>query len=137
MLLQVTALCVTAQKQLAFGKGLSDTEEPDLWCHSLDGNLEQWVDVSEPAPERIKKATRMAATEKVYCFNQQASTWWELNRDAFCALPASVFKLQWPQVQALASLMGRTPDASITLTDGSILVATEAGECEVSTCQLQ
>ena len=26
--------------QLVLCKGLSDTEEPDLWAHSLDGNLQ-------------------------------------------------------------------------------------------------
>jgi uncharacterized protein YaeQ len=137
MVVRILAFSLNAREQLTFCKGLSDTEEPDIWRHSLDGTLELWIDVGEPAPERIKKATRIATEVKVYCFNHKASTWWELNREAFAALPASVIQFQWPEIQALAKLMDRTLDASITITDGAIYVATESGECELATSQLQ
>ena len=138
MMVRVVAFCLNAQEGLSFCKGLSDSDEPDLWCHSLDGKLELWVDVGEPAPERIKKAARLASAVKVYCFNHKASTWWELNRVAFAALPnATIYQLQWPDVQALAGLMGRSLDASVTITDGTVYVASEAGECELATSQLQ
>lgn len=137
MMVRILAFSLNAREQLTFCKGLSDTEEPDIWRHSLDGTLELWIDVGEPAPERIKKATRLAAEVKVYCFNHKASTWWELNRKAFAALPASVIQFQWPEIQALAKLMDRTLDASVTIIDGAIYVATESGECELATSQLQ
>lgn len=132
MLARVLAYCFNAHDQLLFCKGLSDTGEPDLWLHSLDGNLELWIDVGEPAVDRIKKATRVAAEVKVYCFNSKADTWWELNSGALGALSASIFQFQWHEIQALAKLVGRTMDASVTISDGSAYVATGQGECEVS-----
>jgi len=137
MMVRVLAFCLNARERLVFCKGLSDSEEPDLWCHGLDGQLALWIDVGEPAPERIKKATRLAGEVRVYCFNHKADTWWAINGEAFAALSASVFQLPWPQVQALAGLMGRTLDASVTISDGAVYVTCEAGECEVTTCQLQ
>ncbi len=136
-MVRVMAFCFNARDQLVFCKGLSDTEEPDLWMHSLDGNLELWIDVGEPAIDRIKKATRVASEVKVYCFNSKASTWWELNSGSLTALSASIFQFQWNEIQALANMVNRTMDASITISEGSAYVATEQGECQVSLRLLQ
>jgi len=137
MVVRMLAFCFNAQDRLVLCKGLSDTEEPDLWQHSLDGNLELWIDVGEPTHDRIKKATRMAPTVKVYCFNNKANTWWELNRANLAGLSAKVLQFQWDEIQTLASKVARTMDISVTITDGSAYVATEQGECEVSLQQLQ
>ena len=137
MMVRVMAFCFNAQEQLVFCKGLSDTEEPDIWMHSLDGSLELWIEVGEPAVERIKKATRVASQVKIYCFNNKASTWWELNHSDIAGLSASIFQFQWHEIQALANKVERTMDVSITITDNSAYVATEQGECEVSLQQLQ
>lgn len=137
MMVRVMAFCFNAQDQLVFCKGLSDTEEPDLWLHSLDGNLELWIDVGEPATDRIKKATRVASAVKVYCFNNKASTWWELNRSSLAGLSVSIFQFQWNEIQTLAKMVDRTMDISITISDSSAYIATEEGECEVSLRLLQ
>jgi len=131
MMVRVMAFCFNASDQLVFCKGLSDTEEPDLWLHSLDGNLELWIEVGEPAIDRIKKATRVASEVKVYCFNSKASTWWELNSASLSALSAKIFQFQWNEIQALANMVNRSMDASVTISEGSAYVATEQGECEV------
>ena len=137
MMVRVMAFCFNAQEQLVFCKGLSDTEEPDLWMHSLDGNLELWIDVGEPAFDRIKKATRVASAVKVYCFNNKANTWLELNRSGLNGLSASIFQFQWGEIKELANKVERTMDISITISDNSAYVATEQGECEVSLQQVQ
>ena len=74
---------------------------------------------------------------KVYCFNSKASTWWDLNREGLSTLPVSILQLQWDEIQALAKLVNRTMDATLTVTSGSVYVATELGECEVAVLQLQ
>jgi len=40
-------------------------DEPDIWARSLDDQLLLWIDVGEPAPDRIKKASRIAKEVKV------------------------------------------------------------------------
>ncbi len=137
MMARVMAFCFNAQDQLVFCKGLSDTEEADLWKHSLDGNLDLWIDVGEPAVDRVKKASRLASSTIVYCFNNKANTWWELNRDSLGELSASVYQFQWGQIQTLANMVERTMDISITITAQSAYIATEQGECEVSLQKLQ
>lgn len=137
MMIRVLAFCFNSHTQLTFCKGLSDTEEPDLWKHSLDGNLELWIDVGEPESERIKKATRLATAVKVYTFNSKASTWWELNQSDLANLSASIYQFQWEQVKALASMVERTMDISVTISEEAAYVAAKQGEIELPMTTLQ
>jgi uncharacterized protein YaeQ len=112
-------------------------DEPDLWVRGPDDRIALWVDVGEPAVDRIKKATRLCPVVKVYSFNSKSDVWWRQGRAAFGALPVSIFRFQWQDVQALAGLVQRTMAVSIMITGDSAYIATEAGECEVSWVTLQ
>jgi len=132
MMVRMLAFCINAEESLLFTKGLSTMEEPDLWVHTADGRIDLWIDIGEPAPERIKKATRIAQTVKVYSFNSKSNVWWMQEQASFASLAAAVFQFNWPHIQALAALMQRTMDISVTITGESAFVAAEQGECEVS-----
>jgi uncharacterized protein YaeQ len=137
MMVRMLAFCINAQDNLTFTKGLSSTEEPDLWSRTLDGILELWIDVGEPAPERIKKATRLAQQVKVYCFNKKSDTWWSQGRGSIKDLNASVFQFSIEEIKALASIVERTMDLSVTITEDSAYIAAKNGECEVNWSLLQ
>ncbi|MER2513447.1 MAG: YaeQ family protein [Nitrosomonas ureae] len=131
MMTRMLAFCINAQESLSLTKGLSTVEEPDLWAHSPDGRIALWIDIGEPAPERIKKATRLAEMVKVYSFNSKSNIWWIQEQAKFNALTASIFQFQWCNIQALAKLAQRTMDISVTISEQSAYVATESGECEI------
>ena len=54
MMARVLAYCIDAHEQLEFTKGISATDEPDLWQHTLDGQLCLWIEIGEPSFDRIK-----------------------------------------------------------------------------------
>ncbi|UJP05784.1 MAG: YaeQ family protein [Nitrosomonas sp.] len=137
MMVRMLAFCINAQESLAFTKGLSTAEEPDLWAHTPDGRIALWIDAGEPAPDRIKKAVRIAETVKVYSFNAKSTVWWLQEQAKFNPLAAAIFQFQWPDIQALAKLVQRTMDISVTITGESAYVAAESGECEVNWITLQ
>lgn len=137
MVVRVLAFCLNIREQLVLCKGLSDTEEPDIWAHSLDGNLELWIDVGEPSAERIKKVSRIAKEVRIYCFNSKAPTWWQQNEKQLSNLAVNIHQFQWDQVQALASIIDRGVDLSVTISGDSLYVASELGECELILQPLQ
>ena len=137
MMVRVLAFCINAQEQLAFTKGLCAVDEPDIWVRTLDDQITLWIDVGEPAVDRIKKAARLSPAVKVYSFNSKSDVWWDQGRAKFNELTVSIFQFQWERIQALAALVQRTMDLSITITGDSAYVATESGECEVSWVPLQ
>ena len=137
MMVRVLAFCINAQEFLTFTKGLSEVDEPDIWARTLDGNISLWIDVGEPSVDRIKKASSLASTVRVYSFNSKSDVWWNKEQEKFRKLAVSIFQFQWESVQALARLVERTMALSITIADDSAYVATEQGECEVPWLELQ
>jgi uncharacterized protein YaeQ len=137
MMVRVLAFCINAQEQLAFTKGLCAVDEPDIWARTLDDQIALWIDVGEPSVDRIKKATRLSPVVKVYSFNSKSDVWWEQGRARFSELRVSVFRFQRESIQALAALLQRTMDLSVTITGDSAYVAAESGECEVFWVPLQ
>jgi uncharacterized protein YaeQ len=132
MVARILAYCLNAQDNLIFCKGLSDADEADLWARNLNDAIELWIDVGEPAAERIKKASRLAKAVKVYSFNSKSDTWWTQGQEEFTQLKAQWFQFPWPQVQALAATVNKTMDWSMTISENSIFVSTENGDVEVS-----
>jgi uncharacterized protein YaeQ len=137
MMARVLAYCLNVQEFLVFTKGLSAVEEPDIWARTLDDRLALWIDVGEPAVDRIRKATRLAAMVKVYSFNAKSDTWWAQGQAKFKELPVAVYQLQWAGIQALAALAQRTMELAVTITGDTAYVATPSGECAVSWLTLQ
>lgn len=137
MMVRVLAFCLNTREQLVFCKGISDSDEPDIWSHTLDGNLELWIDVGEPALDRIKKSSRIAEQVRVYCFNNKAPTWWQQNCEQIARLAVDVYRFDLEQVQALARISDRGMDFSITLSGDSVYIASELGECELTVETLQ
>jgi uncharacterized protein YaeQ len=131
MMVRVLAYCINAQEHLLFTRGLSEVDEPDIWVRSLDDQTLLWIDVGEPAVDRIKKVCHTAKTVKVYSFNSKADVWWSQVQNKMKMLLASVYKFEWEEIQALAELVQRTMDMSVSITGDSAYVATELGECEV------
>lgn len=137
MMVRVLAFCINARETPVFTKGLCATGEPDIWARTADDRIALWIDAGEPAVERIKKATRLSPAVRIYSFNAKSDIWWEQVRTGFSALPVSVFQFQWKDVQALAALVQRTMDLSVTIAGDSVYVGAAAGACEVPWVPLQ
>jgi len=58
-------------------------EEPDIWAHTLDDLISLWIDIGEPTFYRMKKATRLSPTIKVYSFNLKSDSWWAKEQAKF------------------------------------------------------
>lgn len=137
MMARVLAFCMNAGEQLSFTKGLSAVEEPDIWARTLDDQLSLWIDIGEPSFDRIKKAARICLTVKVYAFNLKADSWWAKEQAKIAGLNVRVYKFHWKGIQALAGLVKRTMDFSVTVSDGLVYVSGENGDCEVPFVSLQ
>jgi len=137
MMVRLLGYCLNAQEFLSFGAGLSEADDPAISVRTLDDQLALWIDVGEPEPERIKKATRKAQQVKVYSFNTKSDVWWEQNAAQFERLDVDVYRFDWANVQSFAKMLERTMDFSITISGNSAYMATAKGECEVSWETLQ
>ena len=118
---------------LVFARGLGDTEEPDLWRHSLDGTLRHWVEVGQPADDRrLAKACGRAGQVTLYCYSSAALIWWAGIQNKLTRLNnLTVWQLPAAQSQALGELAERSMQLQITVQDGGIWVGNADHSVEV------
>lgn len=137
MMARILAFCLNAHESLQMTKGLSTIEEPDIWKKSLDNQIELWIDVGEPEPERIKKSSRLASKVKVYSFNTKSNVWWSQNQGKIGMLDADVIRFDAEGVEALTQLIERGMELSVMITGTSIFVDSSKGSHEIEFQELQ
>ncbi len=137
MFARVLAYCLNAKPDLQFTKGLSSIEEPDLWQKALDGTIEEWIEIGEPAVDRVKKATRLAKHVQVYAFNSKADVWWNQSKSKFNALPATIHCFDSAAIESLSNIVERGMDLSVMITGDSIFIDGNKGSYEVTWKTLQ
>ena len=80
MMLRVLAFALHAGPDLAFGKGLSTDDEPDLWQRDLTGAIGLWIDVGQPDEKLLRRACGRARQVVVYAYGRGVDLWWDRSR---------------------------------------------------------
>ncbi|WP_039789994.1 YaeQ family protein [Herbaspirillum huttiense] len=121
MMIRVLAFALNASEALAFGKGLSDTDEPDLWQKDLTGAIEVWVEVGQPDDRAILKACGRADKVLVYSYSSTSHIWWgQTGSRVERAKNLTVINIAAETSQALQKLAQRTMQLQCTIQDGQI-----------------
>ena len=129
-MLRIVAFALHADPQLAFGKGISTEDEPDLWQRSLDGETERWIDLGMPNERRIRKACGKAAEVVLYCYGgNSVSIWWGKQAAALQRFGnLSVYAIDPEASQALAAFAAANMTLQCTVQDGEASVSTNQGD---------
>lgn len=121
MMIRVLAFALNASEALAFGKGLSDTDEPDLWQKDLTGAIDLWIEVGQPDDRAILKACGRAGRVLVYSYSSVSAIWWnQTGSRVERAKNLKVVNIPADASQALAALAQRTMQLQCTIQDGQI-----------------
>lgn len=129
MMVRILAFALYASDTLAFGKGLSAEDEPDLWQKDLTGAIDLWIDVGLPDERDIRKACGRSKQVVVVSYGRAAADiWWNQQRSKLEKLSnLTVLKLPAETSQELTTLVNRTMQLQCTIQDGEVLVSGETG----------
>lgn len=132
MMVRLLAFARHAHEALAFAKGLSDTDEPDLWQKDLTGAIELWIEVGQPDEKRILKACGRADQVVLYTYGQAADIWWKQVASRLTRLRnLTVVNLAPAITQSLAELAQRGMQLQCTVQDGELWLAGDQGAVQV------
>lgn len=122
MMTRVLAFVREASETLEFGKGVSESDEPDLWQKDLTGAIERWIELGHPEEKDVRRAFGRARAVSIYTYNGPASdVWWDKNKSWLSRLDGlTVVNLSAETVEALAGLVERTMQLQCTIQDGQI-----------------
>jgi len=133
MMVRLVAYALNAGSDLAFTKGLSEIDEPDIWEKDLTGAVRRWIEVGQPDERRILRACGRSEEVIVYCYGGAASRiWWDGMRHRLeRARNLRVVNLPSEQTRGLADLVERGMRLNAHISDGALYLSAAAGEATV------
>jgi uncharacterized protein YaeQ len=121
LMIRVLAFAIHADEALVNAKGLSDTEEPDLWQKDLTGAIQLWVEVGQPDDKRLLKAAGRSEQVMVYAYSATSHVWWkQLANKIDRAKNVSVINIPAEASAALEKMAQRSMQLQCTIQDGQI-----------------
>lgn len=124
-LVRALAYALRFEEDLEFGRGVSATDEPDLWSREGDGRPRQWIEVGQPGGKRLIKAARQSERVTLFAFGDGVERWRQGQLDEIDA-PAnlSVARIDDDFLDALAAETDRQLRWSLTLSEGIVFLTT-------------
>jgi uncharacterized protein YaeQ len=122
-LMRILAYSLCFEEDLEFGRGVSATDEPDLWSREGDGRVRHWIEVGQPDGKRLLKATRHSGQTTLFAFGDGVDRWrsaqfdpvdWPTN---FCAA-----RIDDGFLANLAAVSDRQLRWSVTLSEGILFL---------------
>ena len=106
---------------LAFGAGLSDPDEPDVWLRDFTGRTRVWIEVGQPEDKPLIKACGKSDQVLLYCFNHAAEVWWR-GMESKLSRPQNlrVYRVPTLASQALIPLAQRSMQLQATVQEGTL-----------------
>ncbi|MBL1269500.1 MAG: YaeQ family protein [Halomonas sp.] len=132
MTARLLAYVLWYSETLAFGRGLSDVDEPALWEKSLDGRLLHWIEVGLPDAERVTWCSRRAERVSLLAYGRVDQ--WESKVLPSVASLKNVHVAGLPQ-EALATIAKDLPRAiswAVMISEGSLFITDENGQHEIT-----
>jgi len=138
MMVRLLAFALHASDALAFGKGLSTDDEPDIWERDLTGAIRTWIDVGQPDEKRIRKACGRAEQVFVYTYGAQAPrVWWSQVEAKLEKLRNLTVVRLPPETRDLAKLADRNMRLSCTIQERQIWFSNDAASVVIEPESLQ
>ncbi len=115
-----------AHKDLEFTKGLSSTDEPELWQKSLTGDILHWIELGEPDEKRIRQASGKSKRVSIFTVNKNTSEQWFLKvKDKVSHEKVNIFHLENLAKEDLTSLVTKSMKLSCTIEDDSLYLSND------------
>ncbi|MBP6893276.1 MAG: YaeQ family protein [Pseudacidovorax sp.] len=119
---QLQAMC-GGDGQLAFGAGLSDPDEPDVWLRDFTGRARLWIEVGQPEDKPVTKACGKADQVVVYAFASSAEVWWRgIETKLTRPQNLQVWRIPTAASQQLSALAQRSMQLQATVQEGVLML---------------
>lgn len=130
LMVRLLAFALFADERLAFGRGLSSDDEPDLWRQDRTGAVEQWIELGQPDESRLRKAAGRAGEVVVVGYGGRAfGLWREKNAPVLARLKdrLRVVEVAAGDADALLALFDRSMRLQCLIQDGEVQLMEEGG----------
>lgn len=121
MVTRLLAYCLEYTDGIAFGEGISSTDEPAVIVRDLTGAITAWIEVGAPDAERLHHGSRLAERTAVYTHRDPAKVMapWAGKR-IHNAEAIEVFSFDDGFIDDAVRLLERRSSVTLTVTEGQL-----------------
>ncbi|ODS96257.1 MAG: hypothetical protein ABS56_13800 [Lautropia sp. SCN 69-89] len=130
MMIRILAFALRADEALAFGRGLSTEDDPDLLRTDLTGAIDFWIDVGWPDERRVRRACSRAREVLVVTYGgAKAEAWWRQVGPALARCDnLEVLEVPADAAAALAALARRALQLHCSIQERQVLFGSDDGQ---------
>jgi len=137
MMVRVLAFAMFADESLSFGGGISESDEPDLWAKDLTGHIRLWIEVGQPDPRVVRKASHRAEQVVVMAYGRGVDPWWNKTRSELNGLGnVRVLLLSATDSSAVAALAARNMTLHVLIQEGVVSITDATTSIDVTPATL-
>ena len=120
---RLLAYALFYEPELAFTKGISAGDEPDLWLKGPDDRVLLWIEVGLPEADRLVKASRHAERVALIACGRALPKWEQLHLARLEGVKnLSLLRFDHAFINDLASRLDRSINWDVTITDGNLYI---------------
>lgn len=128
---RLIAYALWYNERVAFGRGLSDVDEPALWEKSLDDRILHWIEVGQPDAERLTWCSRRAERLSLLAYGN-TRVWQERVLSGVKNLKnLAIVVVDSEALVAVTRDLPRTIQWDIMISDGALFVTDGRGQHEL------
>lgn len=117
------ALRFNSDLEVEFGRGVSATDEPDLWSREGDGRVREWIEVGQPDGKRLIKASRHSNRVTLFAFGDGVERWRKAQLDGMTAPEnLAVARIDDDFLSEVAATTKRQLRWSLTVSEGIVFL---------------
>ncbi len=118
LMLRLIVFALHANEQLAFTRGISAVDEPDVWLKSDTGDIELWIELGEPDERRLRQACGVSKEVWIYSYSRGSDVWWQgMQKNVARLKNLRVFRIAPTVLAELAKLNQRSMQIQATIQD--------------------
>lgn len=133
MMLRLLAFALYADERLAFTKGISTAEEPDLWIKNYSGEIELWIDLGLPDEKRIRQAHSHTKKVVIFAYGDRSVITWRQQLDAsikrFPAL--KIFHVNDEDLKQLSTLANKNMQLHCSIQDDEVFIGNDSQNLQI------
>lgn len=138
LMVRLLAFALHADDALVFGRGVSNADEPALWQHQPNGDIELWIEIGQPDPERLRKACGRAWKVLLLSYGGTTELWWQKNQQALQRFAnLTIRELTQTSCEQLTGLAQRNMQLTVTIQDGDIWLADDHNNIDLQLTTLK